>query len=145
MTMAGRIGAIARASAGASNTSTTMGVTPAASRSAAFLSERVVPNTSWPASSKLRDQPLADRSGCTSEKYLCHVGLSCVLGGGACSCVRSVVLWSLPATCSAARPGRFWQELTIPPGLRDRLAGRRVAVLESRPAREEGHHGPEPL
>src|SRR4029453_10825521 len=49
MTMSGPTAVIARNNAKASYTSTTMGVTPAASSSAAFLLERVVPNTSQPA------------------------------------------------------------------------------------------------
>src|SRR5258705_9625957 len=46
MTISGQTAVIARDNAGASNTSTTMGVTPAVLSSATFLSERVVPKTS---------------------------------------------------------------------------------------------------
>src|SRR4029450_9615193 len=49
MTMSGPTAVIARDRPRASYTSTTMGVTPAASSSAAFLLERGVPNISQPA------------------------------------------------------------------------------------------------
>jgi hypothetical protein len=49
--ISGQTVVIARDNAGASNTSTTIGVTPAVFSSATFLSERVVPKTSQPASS----------------------------------------------------------------------------------------------
>ena len=74
----GRTAVIARDNAGASNTSTTMGVTPAVLSSATFLSERVVPKTSQPASSNCGTSRLPIAPVAPARNTFGHVCFSCV-------------------------------------------------------------------